>query len=62
MSAFEHRKSELDNLVTLLIKGFYAAPNGGKREDASDYIQRDIRKKMNKEIIGKISTPAIDLR
>lgn len=47
-SAMNHRKSELDNLVTLLVKGFYAAPNGGKREDATATVEREVRKKLNK--------------
>jgi len=49
VSAMDHRKSELDNLVTLLVKGFYAAPNGGKREGPVQSTERDIRKKLNKE-------------
>lgn len=49
VSAMEHRKSELDNLVTLLVKGFYAAPNGGKREGPTESAERDVRKKLNKK-------------
>jgi len=49
VSAMDHRKSELDNLTTLLVKGFYAAPNGGKREGPVELTQRDIRKKLRKE-------------
>lgn len=50
VSAMDHRKAELDNLTTLLVKGFYAAPNGGKREGATETVERDIRKKLNKKI------------
>jgi len=49
VGAMDHRKSELDNLVTLLVKGFYAAPNGGKREGATESVEREIRKKLNKK-------------
>lgn len=47
--ALDHRKSMLDNLVTLLVKGFYSAPNGGKRKDASDEVVDEIRSKINKK-------------
>ena len=46
--AMDHRKAELDNLVTLLVKGFYAAPNGGRREGVIESTERDIRKKLKK--------------
>ena len=46
--AMDHRKAELDNLTTLLVKGFYAAPNGGKREGVIESTERDIRKKLKK--------------
>lgn len=50
VSAMEHRKDELNNLRALLIGGFYAVPNGGgKREDANDMTQRDVRRKLNKD-------------
>jgi hypothetical protein len=47
VSAMDHRKSELDNLVTLLVKGFYSAPNGGKREGTTEAVERQIRKNLN---------------
>jgi hypothetical protein len=47
--ALDHRKSMLDNLVTLLVKGFYSAPNGGKRKDANDEVVDEIRSKINKK-------------
>lgn len=49
VSAFEHRKDELKNLTSLLVGGFYSAPNGGKREDANDIARRDERTKLNKK-------------
>ena len=47
--AFDHRKSMLDNLVTLLVKGFYAAPNGGRREGPQEQAESSVRNKLNKE-------------
>jgi hypothetical protein len=47
VSALEHRKSELDNLVTLLVKGFYSAPNGGKREGVNESASRELRGNLN---------------
>lgn len=49
VKAMEHRKSELDNLTTLLVKGFYAAPNGGKREGLVETSEREIRSNLNKK-------------
>lgn len=49
VSAMEHRRSELDNLTKLLIGGFYAAPNGGRKEGANEMAQREIRGKLNKK-------------
>ena len=43
-SAMEHRKSMLDNLTTLLVKGFYAAPNGGAKEITTEEQDRALRK------------------
>lgn len=41
--ALEHRKAMLDNLIQLLVKGFYAAPYGGKQEGPVEEAQREIR-------------------
>jgi hypothetical protein len=49
VNALEHRKYELDNLTTLLVKGFYAAPNGGRREGVIESTERDVRKKLKKK-------------
>jgi hypothetical protein len=49
VSAMDHRKAELDNLTTLLVKGFYAAPNGGRREGVIESTERDVRKKLKKK-------------
>jgi len=47
--ALDHRKSMLDNLVTLLVKGFYSAPNGGRKEGVSEQVQSEVRKGLNKK-------------
>lgn len=44
-SAFEHRKSMLNNLVSLMIGSFYAAPEGGKQESRSSDKERALREK-----------------
>jgi len=49
VSAMDHRKAQLDNLTQLLIKGFYAAPNGGKREGVTEQTSREVRSKLNKK-------------
>jgi len=49
VSAMEHRKGMLDNEVKLLIGGFYASPNGGKKEKAINQGERKIRDKLKKE-------------
>lgn len=50
VQAFEHRKSELDNLVKLYCSGYYSLPtNGGTglKKSANDQTARDMRKKLN---------------
>lgn len=49
VSAMEHRRSELDNLTKQLIGGFYAAPNGGKREGITESVGRDVRANMKRK-------------
>ena len=49
VSAFEHRKDELKNLTSLLVGGFYSAPNGGHRENANDIASKEERTKLNKK-------------
>lgn len=49
VSAWDHRKDNLKNLNSLLVGGFYSAPNGGRREDANDIARRDERTKLNKK-------------
>lgn len=46
--SLDHRKTMLDNLVTLLVKGFYSVPNGQKREGINESIEKDLRKNMNR--------------
>ena len=48
--AMDHRKSMLDNLVVLITKSFYSAPDGGKnRPDMSDVASKELRKKRNSD-------------
>lgn len=49
VTSLDHRKSMLDNLVYMLSRGFYAAPNGGHREGPSEQAERDIRGHMNQK-------------
>lgn len=50
VKAFEHRKSELDNLVKLYCAGYYSVPsenNSGSRMSANEQASREMRKKLN---------------
>jgi len=51
--SLDHRKSMLDNLVTLLVKGFYAAPNGGRREGPAEQATEDNRKALKNKVSKK---------
>lgn len=50
VKAFEHRKSELDNLVKLYCAGYYSLPNASdtSKKDANEQTAREIRKNLNK--------------
>jgi hypothetical protein len=48
VTAMEHRRDMLKCEKELLIGGFYSAPNGGKREGATEAVQREVRGKLNK--------------
>jgi hypothetical protein len=52
-SAFEHRKAMLDNLVTLLVKGFYSVPNGGRDESTTSEADRALRKSLKRKLKGE---------
>jgi hypothetical protein len=56
--AFEHRKSQLDNLVKLYCSGYWSTPtSGGKQRDTiNDQAARDVRKGLNR---GK-GKPSVD--
>lgn len=41
--AMEHRKHNLDNLVSLLIGGFYSTPDGGRKQTPASSIEADYR-------------------
>lgn len=49
VKAFEHRKSELDNLTKLYCSGYFSVPNGSEisRKSANEQTSREIRKKLN---------------
>jgi len=49
VSTFDHRKSMIDNEVKLLIGGFYATPNGGKKEGGTKQAEREVRNKLKKK-------------
>lgn len=50
VSAFEHRKSELDNLVKLYCSGYYSIPNSNSeaQKNINERTSRDVRKNLNK--------------
>ena len=47
LDSFEHRKSELDNLVKLYCAGYYSVV--GKKETSTETTEKDIRKNLNKK-------------
>jgi len=58
VSAFEHRKSQLDNLVKLYVAGYFSTTNSGKaRETVNDQASRDARQGLNK---GGKKKPSVD--
>ena len=49
VSAFEHRKSQLDNLVKLYVSGYFSTPSpGGTKETINDQAGKDARLGLNK--------------
>lgn len=51
VKAFEHRKSELDNLVKLYCSGYFSMPGSGDKtsKDVTGQTSREIRKNLNKK-------------
>jgi hypothetical protein len=49
VSAFEHRKSQLDNLVKLYCAGYFSTPasSGRQKETVNEQASRDVRGKLN---------------
>jgi regulator of replication initiation timing len=47
VKALEQKKSSLDNLVTLFVKGFYSQPDG-KRRSKTDESEVNSRKNLNR--------------
>jgi len=56
VSAFDHRRSSLDNLVKLYNSGYWAQPSGS-RETGNDRTQQEIRRGLSK---GKRQAPDPD--
>ena len=48
VKSFEQRKSDLDNLVTLFVKGFYSQPDG-KRRSGTDEAELAQRRNLNRK-------------
>lgn len=50
VSAFEHRKSELDNLVKLYCAGYYSTPaaSGEAKKNINEQTANAVRKNLNK--------------
>ena len=56
--AFEHRKSQLDNLVKLYCAGYFSTPSNGKPKDSiNEQASREARAGLNKN--GK-KRPSVD--
>ena len=51
VQAFEHRKSELDNLVKLYCSGYYSVPNSGSdvKKDINEQTSNAVRRNLNKK-------------
>ena len=48
VSAFEHRKSQLDNLVKLYCSGYFSTPNtSGKKDSINEQVAREAKKNLN---------------
>jgi hypothetical protein len=57
VSAFEHRKSQLDNVVRLYCAGYFSTPTSGRvKESVNDLAAKDARGRMNQ---GK-HKPSVD--
>lgn len=48
LDSFDHRKSELDNLVKLYCAGYYSVV-GNNKETSTETTEKDIRKNLNKK-------------
>lgn len=48
LDSFDHRKSELDNMVKLYCAGYYSVV-GNKKEISTETMEKDIRKNLNKK-------------
>ena len=48
VSAFETRRSELDNLVKLYCSGYFSTVNGSGKNNINEQTANDVRKNLNK--------------
>ena len=53
VKAFEHRKSQLNNLVTLYATGYFSAPSTEKKKTANDEAGKEVRRKLNRRKKGE---------
>ena len=53
VKAFEHRKSQLNNLVSLYATGYFSAPSTQKRNTINDDAGKSIRKNLNRRKKGE---------
>jgi hypothetical protein len=62
VSAFDHRKSQLDNLVRLYCAGYYSVPTAGgnARETVNDEVSRAARGALNKGRPRRAGAAALD--
>ena len=62
VSAFEHRKSQLDNLVRLFVAGYFSSPVSGGREKESigERVSKEARAGLNRDKPNKHRPPVVD--
>jgi hypothetical protein len=53
VKAWEHRKSQLDNLVQLFIRAYYSNPaeNGAPEGAIEKTVKRDVRERLNRKAV-----------
>ena len=48
VNSVEHRRSKLNNLVQLYQSGYFSKPDGYKKDNKNDSMQKDLRKNLGK--------------